>query len=167
MIYGLRFTIFSFLPRNQRNSWLKGCYLKKQKQNRPLAGNPKLEARNPRQDERVCLKKQSQFIRIECSVSTDRHALRRNPKDCELRIAYTNLKKQSQFCNGQNELKYLYERWLWGISCFEGGEKTKPNKANFNFTAENAEIAELINIISSFSAVLANSAVDLKKQSQC
>ena len=41
------------------------------------------------------LKKQSQFIRAEYRVQ---------------RTAYTNLKKQSQFSQGQNERKYLYER---------------------------------------------------------
>jgi hypothetical protein len=37
-------------------------YLKKQSQSRPLAGNPKLEFRNPKRVERVHLKKQSQFV---------------------------------------------------------------------------------------------------------
>jgi len=35
--------------------------LKKQSQNRPLAGNPKFEFRNPKRAERVRLKKQTQF----------------------------------------------------------------------------------------------------------
>ena len=35
--------------------------LKKQNQNRPLAGNTKLEILNPKQVERVRLKKQTQF----------------------------------------------------------------------------------------------------------
>jgi hypothetical protein len=43
------------------------------------------------------LKKQSQFNRSEF---------------CVLRTANRNLKKQSQFMNGQNERKYLYERIL-------------------------------------------------------
>jgi hypothetical protein len=40
------------------------------------------------------------------------------------------LKKQSQFVNGQNERKCLYRRVLLRILRFEGGEKTKPIKAN-------------------------------------
>ena len=49
-----------------------------------------------------------------------------------------------------------------------GHEKTKPIKPNLCFTAENAEFAELLNnnVLSYFSAVFANSAVNLKKQSQ-
>ena len=72
--------------------------LKKQSQNRPLAGNPKLEFRNPKRVERVHLKKQSQFIRIEY---------------CVMRIAKTNLKKQSQFAGGLNWRKVFYERRIW------------------------------------------------------
>jgi len=48
----------------------------------------------------------------------------------------------------------------------KAAKKQSQFKANLSFTAEDAEIAELINIISSFSAVLASSAVDLKKQNQ-
>jgi len=49
-----------------------------------------------------------------------------------------------------------------------GHEKTNPIKPNLCFTAENAEFAELLNnnVLSYFSAVFANSAVNLKKQSQ-
>jgi len=45
-------------------------------------------------------------------------------------------------------------------------EKTNPIKPNLCFTAENAEFAELLNnnVLSYFSAVFANSAVNLKKQ---
>jgi len=57
------------------------------------------------------LKKQSQFIRIEYSVSPQ-DALRRNPKDCVMRIAKRNLKKQSQFAVGLNWRIVLYERGL-------------------------------------------------------
>jgi len=63
--------------------------------------------------------------------------------------------------------------FLW----YEGREKTKPNKANLYFAAENAELGGVkgdmckwlpnkeIQSTSSFSAVLANPAVD-EKQSQ-
>ena len=44
--------------------------------------------------------------------------------------------------------------------------KTKPIKPNLCFTAENAEFAELLNnnVLSYFSAIFANSAVNLKKK---
>ena len=44
--------------------------LKKQNQNRPLAGNPKYEALNPKQVERIHLKKQSQFSGEQISVKS-------------------------------------------------------------------------------------------------
>ena len=49
-----------------------------------------------------------------------------------------------------------------------GGEKTKPIKPNLCFTAETAEFAEFLNnnVLSYFSAIFANSAVNLKKQRQ-
>jgi len=58
-------------------------------------------------------------------------------------------------------------RILVVLSVF-GPRKIKPIKANLRFTAENAEFAELVNnnSLSFLSAVFANSAVNLKKQSQ-
>ena len=43
------------------------------------------------------------------------------------------LKKQSQFLDGQQWLKYLYERELWRISCFEGDEKQSQTKPIYSF----------------------------------
>ena len=43
---------------------------------------------------------------------------------------------------GQNERKYLFERGLWSILWFWAAKKQTQFKANFNFTAENAECAE-------------------------
>ena len=55
--------------------------------------------------------KQSQFIRIEYSVSPQ-DALRRSPKDCVMRIAKWNLKKQTQFSGEANWRKVFFERKL-------------------------------------------------------
>jgi hypothetical protein len=65
------------------------------------------------------LKKQSQLYRSGFGVQSSAS-----------RSGKGNLKKQTQFCDGQHELKYLFERRLWRISCFNGAERTKPNKAN-------------------------------------
>ena len=46
-----------------------------------------------------------------------------------VKLRKRNLKKQSQFAGGQNELKCLYERWLWRISCFETAKKQSQFKA--------------------------------------
>jgi len=37
--------------------------------------------------------------------------------------------KTKPICEWANGLKYLYIKWLWIISCFEDGEKTKPIQA--------------------------------------
>jgi hypothetical protein len=65
-----------------------------------------------------------------------------------------NLKKQTQFMNGQNERKYLYERGLWRFSSFWAAKKQSQFKANSKpiqsqfgcFTAENAEYAEIFDV---------------------
>jgi len=59
---------------------------------RPWAGNPKHKTRNPKRFEKVRLKKQSQFISVQCSAFSGlRYDMRKS-----------NLKKQSQFTEGQN-----------------------------------------------------------------
>jgi hypothetical protein len=44
---------------------------------------------------------------------------------------YSLVEKTKPICAGFNCRKVLWERKLSKISCFEGGEKSKPNKANF------------------------------------
>ncbi len=46
------------------------------------------------------------------------------------RLKRCDLKKRTQFSNGRNDVKYLYERWLWSISCFEAAKKQSQFKAN-------------------------------------
>ena len=39
------------------------------------------------------------------------------------RLREPDLKKQSQYSNGQNERKYLFERVIWKILCFRAARK--------------------------------------------
>ena len=69
--------------------------LKKQTQNRPLAGNSKHETRNPKRVEKVHLKKQTQFLKGQNDVKS---VLTMDYGEFDGPGQRENKAKQSQFC---------------------------------------------------------------------